>query len=178
MRTGTESSTRAALWQCFASKAEAIGAGIQHAETEAAAADVILRAASTPLCTGLLAERFPSVARRCAGRVAAREPTSADVVGAASLAVAETGSVLLVETDADRGACFLADHLWLLVAADQIVPGLDAALARVRQLVQAGSRYVTLMSGPSRTADIERTLTIGVHGPRALTIVIVGEETA
>jgi L-lactate dehydrogenase complex protein LldG len=30
------------------------------------------------------------------------------------------------------------------------------------------------MSGPSRTADIERVLTIGVHGPKALVIVVIG----
>jgi L-lactate dehydrogenase complex protein LldG len=40
-------------------------------------------------------------------------------------------------------------------------------------LVQAGNRYITLMSGPSRTADIERMLTIGVHGPRELILVVV-----
>src|SRR5438445_10731990 len=93
----------------------------------------------------------------------------ADVVAAVPLAVAETGTVVLAETDADRGACFLAEHLWLLVAANHIVPSLDAALERVRHLVQAGNHYVTLTSGPSRTAAIDRTLTIGVPAPRALT---------
>ncbi len=177
MHVAVDSSTRTALWQRFASKAEAIGASLERAEPEAAAANVILRAAGAPACTGTLAEQFPAVAERCAGRVRAGEPTPTDVVAAVPLAVAETGSVVLVETDADRGACFLAEHLWLLVAEDCIVPSLDAALERVRQLVEFGNHYVTLMSGPSRTADIERTLTIGVHGPRALTIVIVGEET-
>jgi L-lactate dehydrogenase complex protein LldG len=176
--TATDSSSSATLlWQHFASKAAAIGASVELAATETTAADVILRAAGAPACTGTLAERFPGVAERCAGRATAGEPTATDVVAAVPLAVAETGSVVLAETDTDRGACFLAEHLWLLVAADQIVPSLDAALERVRQLVHAGNHYVTLMSGPSRTADIERTLTVGVHGPRALTIVIVGEET-
>jgi L-lactate dehydrogenase complex protein LldG len=99
---------------------------------------------------------------------------SGDVVARGLFAVAETGSVLVREENATRGACMLAERLWLLVPADAIVPTLDEAMARIAGLVRAGAPYVTLMSGPSRTADIERTLTIGVHGPRALTIVVVG----
>src|SRR5919197_1317839 len=80
------------------------------------------------------------------------------------------------EADAGRAACFLAERLWLLVPGDALVATLDDALERVAALVRRGTPYVTLMSGPSRTADIERTLTIGVHGPRELVIVVVGEE--
>jgi L-lactate dehydrogenase complex protein LldG len=173
--TATDSSTRTSLWQRFAARAEAIGASVQSVETETAAADVILRAADAPAYTATVAERFPLLAAQFDRPVGAREPTVTDVVAAVPLAIAETGSVVLTETDTDRGACFLAEHLWLLVASNDIVPNLDTGLERVRQLVVGGNHYVTLMSGPSRTADIERTLTIGVHGPREVTIVIVGE---
>jgi hypothetical protein len=103
--TATHGSTSAMLWQHFASKAEAIGAGVQFAETETTAADVILRGANTAAYTATVAMRFPDLTRRCEGRVGAGEPTASDVIAAAPLAVAETGSVLLAETDADRGAC-------------------------------------------------------------------------
>jgi len=96
--TATDSSTRATLWQRFVTKADAIGASVEPAATETAAANVILRARLPPVCTGTLAERFPTVAERCAGRVGPGEPTAPDVVAAVPLAVAETGSVVLAET--------------------------------------------------------------------------------
>jgi L-lactate dehydrogenase complex protein LldG len=98
-----------------------------------------------------------------------------EAMAKAELAIAETGSLLVYASNADRRAMFLAQRLWLLVQHEHIVPSLDLALDRVADLIHSGQPYVTLMSGPSRTADIERVLTIGVHGPAELTIVIVGE---
>jgi L-lactate dehydrogenase complex protein LldG len=89
--------------------------------------------------------------------------------------VAETGSVAVNESKEDRGRCFLAERLWILIAEREIVPALDAGMERMRDLVRAGARHPLLMTGPSRTADIERVLTIGVHGPRALCVVVVGD---
>ena len=64
--------------------------------------------------------------------------------------------------------------LWLLVPASEVVATLDQAVARIDLLVREGRPYVTLMTGPSRTADFERALTVGVHGPRELHVVLVG----
>ena len=89
-------------------------------------------------------------------------------------AVAETGSVAVSLPRGERGEALLSDRLWLLVPASELVPTLDDALARIEALVRDGRPYVTLMTGPSRTADIERALTVGVHGPRELHVVLVG----
>ncbi|HEY8829872.1 MAG TPA: LUD domain-containing protein [Candidatus Limnocylindria bacterium] len=97
-----------------------------------------------------------------------------DRIAAGLFAVAETGSVAVALPRAERGAALLAERLWLLVPASDLVPTLDLALARVEALVRDGRPYVTLMTGPSRTADIERALTVGVHGPRELHVVLVG----
>jgi L-lactate dehydrogenase complex protein LldG len=168
------STDQTVLWEQFTRKAQAIGATAHRMQDEQSAAELVLATAPRALFTHRLALQRTIMAERLAGPVSVREPIAADVVGAAELAIAETGPVLVGETDdLDRGACFLADRLWLLVAANTIVPTLDMALDRIRMLIQAGNRYVTLMSGPSRTADIERMLTIGVHGPRELILVIV-----
>ncbi|GIW06520.1 MAG: hypothetical protein KatS3mg060_1325 [Dehalococcoidia bacterium] len=103
------------------------------------------------------------------------EPGMQSVVALGRLGVVETGSVLISEPAADRAACLLAEHLWLLLPEKRLVPTLPAALATAGDLARSGAPYLTFVSGPSRTGDIERVLTIGVHGPAALTILLVDE---
>ncbi len=160
------------LWSIFTAKAELVGAVVMRTSSQDTAAILLNEASSEFACTASVARRFPRLAQR-AVRQSVNSP--AEVVAIGKYAVAETGSVALDEPAADRGACFLADRLWLLVAEQEIVPTLDVGLQRMHDLVRAGSRHPLLMTGPSRTADIERVLTIGVHGPRALSIVIVGQ---
>jgi L-lactate dehydrogenase complex protein LldG len=176
------------LWHTFAVKAEAIGATVERAPDEVAAARLISAhagVAKTPpsalACTRSVREQFAGVSAALGAPAATvrrgSDPAApaAEVIATGQIAVAETGSVLVCERNEDRAACMLAERLWLLVPAEAIVATLDQALARIASLVREAAPYVTLMSGPSRTADIERTLTIGVHGPRALAIVVVGD---
>jgi len=56
-----------------------------------------------------------------------------------------------------------------------IVPGVKEALDIISKTFESG--YITWITGPSRTADIERVLTIGVHGPSRLILIAVDDET-
>ena len=57
---------------------------------------------------------------------------------------------------------------------DQVVPGMEEAFARIRAEHGALPRAVNLVSGPSRTGDIEQTIVLGAHGPRRLHVVLIG----
>ena len=161
------------LWSAFTAKAELVGAAVLRATTESAARGLLAEAGDGLVRTARVERRFPTVAAQLPVTSSEAEPAR-EVVSAAEFAVAETGSVALNEPAPDRRACFLADRLWLLVPADQVVASLDQALDRIAELLGAGAHHPVLMTGPSRTADIERTLTVGVHGPRSVVIIIVG----
>lgn len=95
------------------------------------------------------------------------------VVTGCSAAVAETGTLIL-DTSRGQGRRVLTlvpDHHVCIVGAAQIVAGVADALARLAD----PTRPLTLVSGPSATSDIELDRVEGVHGPRRLDVVIVGD---
>ena len=69
---------------------------------------------------------------------------------------------------------FLPDREIVVLEARNIVPHLEDAWTRLRQSdAFLPPRALNLITGPSRTADIEQTIQLGAHGPRSLMILIV-----
>jgi L-lactate dehydrogenase complex protein LldG len=98
-------------------------------------------------------------------------------VTAADYAIAETGTIVLSSDEPDALLVSLLPPLHIaLVRTSQIIATMDEGLARIgRERMGPGSstRSVTLITGPSRTSDVELVLSIGVHGPKELHVIIV-----
>lgn len=91
------------------------------------------------------------------------------VLTAAAVGVADSGTVVL-DHAADQGRrvlSLLPDAMVVVLRADQVVASLPAAIARLD-----GTAAMTFISGPSATVDIELVRVSGVHGPRALDVVV------
>ncbi len=95
----------------------------------------------------------------------------------AHLAVAETGSALLSEPSLpDRAVGLLTLAQAIVVPTELLVASLDDAAPVLRRHALAGrASMTTLVTGPSRTADIERVLTVGVQGPGKVMILFVDD---
>jgi L-lactate dehydrogenase complex protein LldG len=92
-------------------------------------------------------------------------------VSEASWGIAETGSVVLeASVDEPRSRSLLPWVHVSLLREDRVVADLDELLARVRGELPSALAIVT---GPSRTADIEQTLMVGVHGPGEVHVVLL-----
>jgi L-lactate dehydrogenase complex protein LldG len=87
-------------------------------------------------------------------------------------AIALTGSLALTHSAAEgrRALTLVPDYHLCVVFAEQVFETVPEALRSVRA---AGAPLVTTISGPSATADIEMTRVEGVHGPRALDVILV-----
>jgi L-lactate dehydrogenase complex protein LldG len=101
-----------------------------------------------------------------------KESAQATITTAEAL-VALTGSVLVSASCGGRGASVVAPVHIVLATADQLVPDLDAAFALMRERNTAfQNSYLCLITGSSRTADIEKILVMGAHGPIRLVVVL------
>ncbi|MFH8449314.1 lactate utilization protein C [Streptomyces fungicidicus] len=103
-----------------------------------------------------------------------RELDEADsVVTGCALAVAETGTLVL-DGSPDQGRRRITlvpdHHICVVRVPDQVVSSVPQALARLDP-----TRPLTWISGPSATSDIELDRVEGVHGPRTLEVVLVGQ---
>jgi L-lactate dehydrogenase complex protein LldG len=175
--------TRAERTERFTAAARRVGAEVTVAGgVNEAATYIAERAKGT-----ILLPSFPSGERlgledhlrRAGGTVAfpdRREAAGAAAgVTGANFALADTGTVALESTaEAVRLATTLPESHFVLLSPEKILPDGLAAVPLLRRFSEQQPRnYLAYITGPSRTADIERVLTIGVHGPRELHILLV-----
>ena len=127
--------------------------------------------AAGPLAADLdrarLAERVPGLTFDVT-----REAAAASRVGVSEMewGLADTGTVVQDATDpALRLVSTLPEIHVALLPSSRILPGLADVVSR---LDPGRAPYISFITGPSRTADIERVLTIGAHGPVRLVVVI------
>lgn len=85
-------------------------------------------------------------------------------------ALAETGTVAIGSTDCPSSFLFLSEELAVIVRKSVIVPWMEDLWQRFDA---APRRALHLISGPSRTADVEQTLQVGAHGPRRVYLYLI-----
>lgn len=178
------------LFPEFEKRAKAVSAEIFRVKTPAEARDVVCNLARFTNARKVVSVSSPlqeaagiDAALREAGievhndpaAIAEHAPTADIGISGVEFGVAETGSVCqdgyaiesrLVSSLPPLHVAFLDSNL--------IVPGIIEAFEAISQVFDRG--YISLITGPSRTADIERVLTIGVHGPSRFVVVAVDGE--
>jgi L-lactate dehydrogenase complex protein LldG len=176
-----------ALFETFKTRAEAVSAEVHRYPTKAEALGFIakfLRAenvgetravwASDSFLSGGelrdLSQAFPGLSFEVT-----RERAAAARVGISELewAISATGTLVTDAAPVARRLVSTLPEIHLaIVPTGGIQPDMASVFARLNP---AQSAYISMITGPSRTADIERVLTIGVHGPSRLVIVFVDE---
>lgn len=191
-----QSARRAELASAFARELEALGGRFLGTLTPAEAAQRIaevaasLKAKTAAVGEGVANDPAPIAAalKRAGvdllpGAAAADDEARAALrqrlarcdlaVAEAHYAIASTGTLVMVATPGRPSSLTLLPPAnVVIVDAARMMPDLAAALAALGAHAIASHR-VALVTGPSRTADIEKRIVLGVHGPRELYVAIV-----
>jgi L-lactate dehydrogenase complex protein LldG len=92
----------------------------------------------------------------------------------ANYGIAETGTIIFISfAENRRRASMLAEHLLFVLEKKNILESLDDASIILENEFVGKSNYISFITGPSRTADIENQLIIGVHGPLTQEVLII-----
>jgi L-lactate dehydrogenase complex protein LldG len=126
--------------------------------------------AAVVVAPGLPADWRPDGATEDDGRPAVALADFAATVTGVTVAIAETGTLVLDGNPmcGRRALSLLPDCLVCVVTAGQVVGGVPEGLAALDPVAP-----LTMISGPSATSDIELQRVEGVHGPRTLLVVLV-----
>jgi L-lactate dehydrogenase complex protein LldG len=131
-----------------------------------------VRIGEDPLLTRLPWEKTPLEVTR--GPSAGHDPVS---VSHAFAGVAESGTLVLTSgVENPTTLNFLPETHIVVLTAKDLVGDYEAAFAKLRGQYGKGAlpRTVNMITGPSRSGDIEQTIILGAHGPRRLHIILVG----
>lgn len=110
------------------------------------------------------------------------ESAGADLVGITGCfcALAETGTLVLLSGPHTIASTHLLPETHIaLVAASRILAGMEDAFALLRAERSEEARMpraINMVSGPSRTGDIEQTIVLGAHGPYRVHIIVASTE--
>lgn len=189
-KQGPRPALPADLVQRFVDRASDMSSTVERVTTLASAPRAVaayLRATSgaadaaetMPPASGVCWPELATLGWREAGLGVESRPTVGnDSVGITGCfcAIAETGTlVFLTGTDAPSATFLLPETHIAIVHASRIVAAMEDAFGLVRRERGELPRAVNLVSGPSRTGDIEQTIVLGAHGPRRLHIVLVDD---
>ncbi len=108
-----------------------------------------------------------------------RAPNGDDLVGISGVfaAIAESGTLMMLSgAQTPASTHLLPETHFAIVPASRIVGHYEDGFARMREESGRPPRAMNLVSGPSRTGDIEQTIVLGAHGPYRVHIVIVEGE--
>jgi L-lactate dehydrogenase complex protein LldG len=169
--------------EIFAAAARKAGAAVETvADMTAAIAYVSSRAGGVLLpspCPSLrrvaLAEQLQAAGMSVVDKELRRRAAGATAgLTGANFAIAATGTVVLESTvEAVRLASTLPPVHFVILDPRKIVADSAAAVPILRRFHERlPQAYLAYITGPSRTADIERVLTIGVHGPKELHVLL------
>ena len=109
-------------------------------------------------------------------KISTRSAVKTDAVSVtdAVCAIAETGTIVIASTsEVSSTHLFLPENHIVIFNAGQIVRHLEDALKIVTPQVMERSRGTHMITGPSKTADVEQTIQYGAHGPRRLHAVVI-----
>ncbi len=165
----------------FIDELERVAGKAQRARSDEHAIELVLetlrhrQARTVALAPCSLAQRLEDKLREAGYElVTGREIARADVgISGAELAVAETGSLLIRGDGVSELVTALPPVHIAIIRADQIVETLDEAFAFCQRELERAPKDFLFITGPSRTADIELTPVIGVHGPQELHVIVI-----
>jgi len=178
------------LFEPFKARAEAVSAEVHRCGTQREACDLILGLlreqgvqaapgagalwAGGTFLEGMGREALAAAAPGLSFEVT-REAAAAAKVGISQMGwgIADTGTLVVDAAPVEQRLVSTLPPIHVaVVGTSRIQPDMPAVLKRIHP---GQTNYISMITGPSRTADIERVLTIGVHGPHRLIIVAVDE---